>query len=184
MLDERGGIQWPYPGSTHADPAPAAAAVRRRPVLSSRRQGAVPLRPAGADARSRRANGIRCCCSPAAARPRSGTRKRGPRKSAVLRKLYPPRESMSRSTRPTRGGPASSRTSASSSSRSAGSLVAKAFVTHTVQPGQVFLPMHYEATNRLTLAHFDPHSRQPSYKNCAVRVRPRKSARTMTRHST
>ncbi|MGE0607017.1 MAG: molybdopterin oxidoreductase family protein [Pirellulales bacterium] len=52
-----------------------------------------------------------------------------------------------------------------------GSLVAKAFVTYTVRPGQVFLPMHYEATNRLTLAHFDPHSRQPSYKNCAVRVR-------------
>jgi assimilatory nitrate reductase catalytic subunit len=32
--------------------------------------------------------------------------------------------------------------------------------------------MHYESTNRLTLAHFDPHSRQPSYKDCAVRVRP------------
>jgi assimilatory nitrate reductase catalytic subunit len=53
-----------------------------------------------------------------------------------------------------------------------GSLVAKALVTHTVRPGQVFLPMHYAGTNRLTLAHFDPHSRQPSYKNCAVRVAP------------
>jgi anaerobic selenocysteine-containing dehydrogenase len=52
-----------------------------------------------------------------------------------------------------------------------GSLVAKAFVTPTVQRGQVFLPMHYEATNQLTLAHFDPYSRQPSYKNCAVSVR-------------
>src|SRR6185503_17534437 len=45
-----------------------------------------------------------------------------------------------------------------------------AFVTPTVQPGQVFLPMHYETTNRLTLAEFDPHSRQPSYKHCAVRL--------------
>ena len=53
-----------------------------------------------------------------------------------------------------------------------GNLVAKAFVTPTVQAGQVFIPMHYEAVNRLTLAHFDPHSRQPSYKNCAVSVRP------------
>ena len=53
-----------------------------------------------------------------------------------------------------------------------GKLVAKAFVTYSVQPGQVFLPMHYEPVNRLTLAHFDPHSRQPSYKNCAVSVRP------------
>ncbi|MEX2187780.1 MAG: nitrate reductase [Pirellulales bacterium] len=52
-----------------------------------------------------------------------------------------------------------------------GRLKAKAFVTHSVRPGQVFIPMHYEAVNRLTLAHFDPYSRQPSYKNCAVRVR-------------
>jgi assimilatory nitrate reductase catalytic subunit len=53
-----------------------------------------------------------------------------------------------------------------------GSVIAHAFVTRAVPPGNVFLPMHFEATNRLTLAHFDPHSRQPSYKNCAVRVRP------------
>jgi assimilatory nitrate reductase catalytic subunit len=52
-----------------------------------------------------------------------------------------------------------------------GTLVAKAFVTYCVRPGQVFLPMHYEATNRLTLAHFDRYSRQPSYKNCAVQIR-------------
>ncbi|MEQ8208236.1 MAG: nitrate reductase [Lacipirellulaceae bacterium] len=51
-----------------------------------------------------------------------------------------------------------------------GELTAGAFVTPTVKPGQVFLPMHYEATNRLTLAHFDPYSHQPSYKNCAVRI--------------
>jgi assimilatory nitrate reductase catalytic subunit len=31
--------------------------------------------------------------------------------------------------------------------------------------------MHYEDTNRLTLAIFDPYSRQPAYKHCAVRVR-------------
>ena len=53
-----------------------------------------------------------------------------------------------------------------------GQVAATAFVTYCVRPGQVFLPMHYETTNRLTLAHFDPYSRQPSYKNCAVSVRP------------
>lgn len=52
-----------------------------------------------------------------------------------------------------------------------GKLVARAFVTHTVQAGQVFLPMHDVGTNRLTLAAFDPHSRQPAYKACAVSVR-------------
>ncbi|MEX2175595.1 MAG: molybdopterin dinucleotide binding domain-containing protein, partial [Pirellulaceae bacterium] len=41
-----------------------------------------------------------------------------------------------------------------------------------VQPGQVFIPMHYDQTNQLTLPHFDPHSRQPSYKDCAVHVFP------------
>src|SRR5262249_11289277 len=43
-----------------------------------------------------------------------------------------------------------------------------AFVTAAVQPGQVFIPMHYAVTNKLTRAEFDPHSRQPSYKHCAV----------------
>ena len=53
-----------------------------------------------------------------------------------------------------------------------GELTATAFVTPTVQPGQVFIPMHYAATNRLTLASFDPYSRQPAYKACAVRLSP------------
>jgi assimilatory nitrate reductase catalytic subunit len=50
------------------------------------------------------------------------------------------------------------------------SLVAVAFITPTVQPGQVFIPMHYAEVNRLTHPEFDPHSRQPSYKHCAVVV--------------
>ena len=51
-----------------------------------------------------------------------------------------------------------------------GEALASAFVTPTLRPGQAFMPMHYEATNQLTLSHFDPHSRQPSYKDCAVRI--------------
>ena len=43
-------------------------------------------------------------------------------------------------------------------------------LTPTVQPGQLFMPMHYAKANKLTMASFDPHSRQPSYKFCAVRV--------------
>ena len=56
-----------------------------------------------------------------------------------------------------------------------GSLRARAFVTGTVQPGQVFIPMHYAETNRLTFPSFDPHSRQPSYKHAAVSVAPLQS---------
>ena len=51
-----------------------------------------------------------------------------------------------------------------------GEIVANAFVSPTVRAGQAFMPMHYDTTNQLTKAHFDPHSRQPSYKNCAVRI--------------
>ncbi|MEJ5238290.1 molybdopterin oxidoreductase family protein [Limisphaera sp. VF-2] len=48
---------------------------------------------------------------------------------------------------------------------------AVAFVTPGVQPGQVFMPMHYGETNRLTVPAFDPLSRQPAYKHTAVRLR-------------
>lgn len=51
-----------------------------------------------------------------------------------------------------------------------GSLVARAFITPSVKPGQVFLPMHDERVNQLTFAAFDPISRQPAYKASAVRV--------------
>ncbi len=53
-----------------------------------------------------------------------------------------------------------------------GTADAVAFVTTVVQPGQVFLPMHFPEVNKLTLASFDPHSRQPSFKACAVAVTP------------
>ena len=52
-----------------------------------------------------------------------------------------------------------------------GSIRAVAQPTPTVQPGQVFLPMHEEGTNVLTFPRVDPHSRQPAYKHAAVSVR-------------
>jgi assimilatory nitrate reductase catalytic subunit len=48
---------------------------------------------------------------------------------------------------------------------------ARAFVTPAVRPSEIFLPMHWPEVNRLTLAAVDPHSRQPAYKACAVAVR-------------
>ena len=52
-----------------------------------------------------------------------------------------------------------------------GSMRARAFVTATIAPGQVFVPMHFDGTNLLTEESFDPYSRQPSYKWAAVDVR-------------
>jgi assimilatory nitrate reductase catalytic subunit len=51
-----------------------------------------------------------------------------------------------------------------------GAVRARAFITPTVRAGEVFMPMHYPDMNRLTFPAFDPHSRQPSYKYCAVRI--------------
>ncbi|MEZ4267498.1 MAG: nitrate reductase [Myxococcota bacterium] len=53
-----------------------------------------------------------------------------------------------------------------------GALTARAVLTHKGRAGEVFVPMHYEATNRLCYPAFDPTSRQPAYKAAAVRVRP------------
>ena len=50
------------------------------------------------------------------------------------------------------------------------SVTATAYISQSVQPGQLFMPMHYAKANRLTHASFDPYSRQPSYKYCAVNV--------------
>ncbi|WP_233148204.1 molybdopterin oxidoreductase family protein [Rhodopirellula sp. MGV] len=49
-----------------------------------------------------------------------------------------------------------------------GEVEVTAMVTPTVRSGHVFIPMHYRIVNELTLSHFDPHSHQPSYKDCAV----------------
>jgi assimilatory nitrate reductase catalytic subunit len=90
-------------------------------------------------------------------------------KSAVLKKLYPaklyvelnPADARKRGIKP-------QDTVLVLTQR--GRLQATAFVTPTVQPGQLFLPMHYEEVNQLTDAVFDPYSKQPSYKACAAQV--------------
>jgi len=51
-----------------------------------------------------------------------------------------------------------------------GQATAIAFVTPIVSPGQIYMGMHSPEVNRLTFPSFDPHSRQPGYKACAVKV--------------
>ncbi|MFC7336936.1 molybdopterin oxidoreductase family protein [Haloferula chungangensis] len=53
-----------------------------------------------------------------------------------------------------------------------GEMKASAYLAPTVQPGQLFLPMHYPEVNKLTHPSFDPHSRQPNYKASAVTISP------------
>jgi assimilatory nitrate reductase catalytic subunit len=46
-------------------------------------------------------------------------------------------------------------------------------VTTIVRPGEVFVPFHWSdrCANWLTVGEFDPISREPNYKHCAVEVR-------------
>jgi assimilatory nitrate reductase catalytic subunit len=90
-------------------------------------------------------------------------------KSDVLRKLYPadlyveihPDDASARGIAPQDRVVVRSRR---------GEVTARAYLTAGVRPGQVFLPMHYPGVNDLTKAVFDPYSKQPSYKHCAVEV--------------
>jgi assimilatory nitrate reductase catalytic subunit len=91
-------------------------------------------------------------------------------KSAVLRKLYPDHLYIEIHPDDARAAHVRAGQTVVVESRR-GRIEARAFVVPTVPRGQVFLPMHDEATNRLTLSAFDPESRQPAYKSCAVRVR-------------
>ena len=52
-------------------------------------------------------------------------------------------------------------------------------VTEIVAPGQVFMPFHFFETNanQVTQSAFDPISREPNYKQCAVRVERVSAAR-------
>ena len=45
-------------------------------------------------------------------------------------------------------------------------------ITETIAPGQVFVPFHWADfnANQVTQSAFDPMSREPNYKQCAVRV--------------
>ena len=90
-------------------------------------------------------------------------------KSAVLRKLYP--ASIYIEIHPDdaeRLGIAPNSLITVKSRRA--SIEVTASVTPSVFPGQLFMPMHYAKANQLTQASFDPYSRQPSYKFCAVEI--------------
>ena len=170
MLDEQGGVQWPWPSTGDAVP------VRERRLFAdgqffhedgkARFIFAQPQElPEGADAEYPL---LLLTGRGSSAQWHTQTRTA---KSDVLRKLYPehvyielhPTDAKVRGIAPNSHVRVRSRR---------GEIVASAFVTSTIRPGQVFLPMHYVETNQLTLSVFDPHSRQPSYKACAVQVQP------------
>jgi len=54
-----------------------------------------------------------------------------------------------------------------------GDAVVMAQLTHRVPRNMVFIPFHFhDCVNRLSLGLLDPYSRQPAFKQCAVRIEP------------
>ncbi len=183
MIDDRGGIQWPYPESLAGMDEVSTNGTQGSTRQNSERRLFTDGKFYHADGRARlvfemprsmpeRPNPkypyLLMTGRGSAAQWHTQTRTR---QSAVLQTLYShdlhvdinPRDASAESIHPNQPVIVESQR---------GRVRAKAFVTNTVRPGQVFMPMHSEVTNQLTLGHFDPYSKQPSYKDCAVRVRP------------
>jgi anaerobic selenocysteine-containing dehydrogenase len=183
MIENAGGIQWPFPserpgtrgnaGSAGNEPAAPAVVSERRLFEDGRffhRDGR---------ARFRFDQPTRAPELPDAEYPFYLLTGRGTSaqwhtqsrtaKSAVLRKLYPDQIYVEINPDDAERLEIETGDLVQVSSRR-GRLEAVSFVTGTVSPGQVFIPMHYAATNELTFPSFDPWSRQPAYKSAAVKV--------------
>jgi assimilatory nitrate reductase catalytic subunit len=169
MLDKHAGIQWPYP-----DGSPAIKDTPERRLFEDGRfyhqDGRARFvyedpRPMP-EPPTRRYPLVLLTGRGTASQWHTQTRTRH---SGVLRKLYP--EDIYVEINPTDAADLGIRPNSQVTVESRrGRLVARAFVTRSVQPGHLFVPMHYAETNQLTDAVFDPYSKQPSYKACAVKL--------------
>jgi assimilatory nitrate reductase catalytic subunit len=178
-LEAAGGIQWPWPAASAEEIDPAD---ERAPLRSERRLFAggkffhpdgkarflFDLPRAAAESPDNEFPFVLLTGRGTSAQWHTNTRTG---KSAVLRTLYPANPYVEMNPQDgSRLGIAPGAKVAIISRRAR--IQCAAFLTGTIKPGQLFMPMHYEVANQLTRAEFDPHSRQPSYKNCAARVEP------------
>ncbi|MGL5018432.1 MAG: molybdopterin oxidoreductase family protein [Luteolibacter sp.] len=171
MIDQNGGIQWPWPASISDLRSQISNPSERRlfedgiyytPSGKANLLFSPPAdlpEPADAEFPFLMLTG-RGTSSQWHTQTRTG-------KSDILRKLYPqqvyleihPADALQLGLK--EGDPVTVRSRR-------GEMTAAAYLAPTVQPGQIFVPMHYKELNRLTHSAFDPHSRQPNYKACAV----------------
>jgi assimilatory nitrate reductase catalytic subunit len=168
-IDAAGGIQWPYPASPNADASPQRrlfadgrffhADGRAKFLFEAPRP--IPEAP------NKDFPLLLLTGRGTAVQWHTQTRTA---KSDVLRKLAPERVYVEVNPQDARPLGLKPQDAVEIESRRA-TIRARVFITPTVAPGQVFLPMHYPAVNRLTDAVFDPYSKQPSYKACAVRLK-------------
>ena len=167
MLEGRGGVQWPFPADCRDEAAERRlfadgqyyhADGRARFICESPRP--MPEEP------NEKYPFLLLTGRGSAAQWHTQTRTA---KSAVLRKLYA--KELYVEVNPHDATGLGIRTGDWITVRSQrGFLRGQTVVTPAVQPRQLFIPMHYEATNQLTHSMFDPYSHQPAYKACAVSV--------------
>ncbi|MFN0129712.1 MAG: molybdopterin oxidoreductase family protein [Verrucomicrobiales bacterium] len=187
MIENAGGIQWPWPNASNessgqpditraADPPPAVvnthATGRDRRLFSDGKfftpdqRARFIFAPPSAPPESPDAQYpfVLLTGRGSSAQWHTGTRTD---KSPVLRQLHPP--DLAVQIHPVDAAQLGIKDGDSATIRSRrGALTARARVVATVQPGQLFLPMHDSRVNRLTAPVIDPHSRQPGYKYCTV----------------
>jgi assimilatory nitrate reductase catalytic subunit len=181
MIDEAGGIQWPFPDSSATASSDQSPGSQPREIARERRlfeDGAFfhadrkakflfepprdPPELPDAEYPFLLLTG-RGTSSQWHTQTRTG-------KSAVLRKLYPEEVYVELNPRDAEDLGISAYEKIFVASRR-GKVTATAFITNTVQRGQVFIPMHYAVANELTFPAVDPYSRQPAYKASAVCLR-------------
>jgi anaerobic selenocysteine-containing dehydrogenase len=175
MLEEQGGIQWPFPAGvgTGLKPVPTTEMTERRLFEDGRffhEDGRARFMFEKEKPVPETVNGqypfVLLTGRGTSSQWHTQTRTA---KSAVLRKMYPqdvyveinPRDAVTLNIKQGQWVYVSTLR---------GEARAQAIIIPTVKPGQIFMPMHYVETNQLTLAMFDPYSRQPSYKICAASI--------------
>jgi len=181
MIEESGGIQWPLPTASQEVSDLTPSEKRLRPSAGQEQRLFEDGRFYHPDGRAKFLfEAPRPMPEPASAKyPFVLLTGRGTAsqwhtqtrtsKSEVLRKLYPQRMYVEINPNDARSlGIAPNEIVSVESQR--GRVTAQAFLTPGVPVGQVFVAMHESNANQLTDAVFDPYSKQPSYKSCAVRV--------------
>jgi len=169
QIDEMGGIQWPFPtGSNISNPCRERRLYADGKFYTPNQKAKLLFSPPAAMPEA-----------PDTAYPFLMLTGRGTSsqwhtqsrtgKSDILRKLYPAAAYVEVHPADAASLRLSDGETISVRSRR-GSMTAAVYLAPTMQRGQVFVPMHYPEVNGLTHPSFDPHSRQPNYKACAVRL--------------
>ena len=176
-IEETGGMQWPFPEGA-PDPQRLAPPLRRRRVPDRRRPRAALLPSSGSPFPSSRTREFPFVLNTGRTVEHWHTRtKTGA--VPILERLSPrawlemnPRDAKQLGLRP------HDRVDVVSPRGRVRGVELR--VTEIIAPGQVFMPFHFAETNvnEVTQEAFDPISREPNYKQCAVRVEKSSAART------